>query len=161
MKTRTLFTIGLLSCLFILAVSSHVLALHPPIPFQTVDRGEISHYRYGDTGFTGADLIITNPITWRWFWQQHTAGIQPPPSLPRINFGRETVVVTILGFQTTGGGPSIQVLEVNTDHGCNCLHVLIEDTETPGPLDVITNPFHIIKFKKSGKRSVVFEHQRP
>lgn len=73
------------------------------------------------------------------------------------------VIVTLLGYQTSGGEtPNIRLLEVNTDHGCNCLHVLIQDDETPGPLDVITNPFHIIKLKRLRPpvRSVVFEHQK-
>jgi hypothetical protein len=40
------------------------------------------------------------------------------------------------------------------------LGVLIEDNETPGPLDVITNPYHIVKLKKLPVRSVAFEHQK-
>jgi hypothetical protein len=52
----------------------------------------------------------------------HTAGIEPPPSLPDINFSEEMVIAAILGYQPSGGGPSIQVLEINTDEEGHYLH---------------------------------------
>jgi len=159
MKTRTLF-IGLFLLLcFVFPAPSQVTAFPPSLPFETVGQGEISYYRYGDSSFAGVDLVITDKWTWKWFWKEHTIGIEPTPPLPEVNFGKEMVIVTILGYQTTGGGPSIEVLEVTV--GFKRLHVLIEDNETPGPLDVITNPFHIIKLSRQNKHSIVFEDQRP
>ena len=131
------------------------------VPFKTVDQGEISFYRYDDPGFAGRDMHIKDLSTWETFWKEHTAGLSPQPALPKINFKKEAVIVTILGFQTSGGGPSITILDVGTDNDSKRLHILIEDDETPGPLDVITNPYHIIKLRKVNARSVVFEHQRP
>ena len=162
MKTRKLLFVVLLAVPLLMFVAPPPAAgFHPPLPFTTVESGEISYYRYGDADFTGADLRITTKKTWEWFWPLHTAGIDPPPPLPSINFGKDMVIVTILGYQTSGGGPSTQVLEVSADHGCNCLHVLMEDNETPGPLDVITNPYHIIKLRNQPVSSVVFELQKP
>jgi hypothetical protein len=90
---------------------------------------------------------------------QHTEGLQPRPSLPIINFKKDMIIVTILGIQSSGGGPSTEVLKINTQDTCRCLTVLIEDNTTPGPLDVITNPFHIIKLRRLNVPSIVFEHK--
>jgi hypothetical protein len=81
----------------------------------------------------------------------------PPP----INFRKEMVIVTMLGYQTSGGGPGTKVLGIRLDEYERVLQVLVEDDETPGPLDIITNPFHIIKLKKLNTHSVFFEHNRP
>jgi hypothetical protein len=129
-------------------------------PMTTVGQGEVSYYHYGDLNFTGADLVIKNRRIWEWFWAMHTAGTTPPPSLPDINFSEEMVIAVILGTQRSGAGPSIQVLEINTDEGSDCLHVLIQDNDTPGPANVITNPFHIVRLKTLQTSSVVFEHQK-
>lgn len=129
------------------------------VSFETVEKGEISYYRYSDPDFEGADLVIRDKKNWEWFWSRHTAGITPSPPVPDINFGRDMVIVSILGYHTSGGGPAIDVFEVKApDHR---LHVLIEDNKTPGPLTVITNPFHIIKLRNINAGSEVFEHQKP
>ncbi|CAG0941422.1 hypothetical protein BROC_01448 [Candidatus Brocadiaceae bacterium] len=130
------------------------------IPFTTVEQGEISYYRYNDSSFIEADMLMRDRDTWREFWTVHTEGLQPAPVLPDVNFGKEMVIVSLLGLQSTGGGPSINVLEVNIDHDRR-LHALIEDNENPGMLTILTNPFHIIKLKKLPVRSVVFEHRKP
>jgi len=156
MRVRKFVIFGLLFLLFPSAFSQAAIS----IPFKTVEQGEISYYRYSDPVFTGMDMLIRDRKTWAYFWTQHTAGITPQPPLPDIRFWEEMVAVTILGHQTSGGGPSTKVLAVNTDRESKCLHVLVEDNEVPGPLCVITNPFHIIKLKKINADSVVFEHQR-
>jgi hypothetical protein len=131
----------------------------------TVEQGEVSHYRYDDLSFTGADLVIKNRRIWWWFWVRHEHGTlllpsRPPPGLPDIDFSKEMVIATILGNQSSGSGPSIQILEINTDEGGDCLHGLIQDNDTPGPADVITNPFHIVRLEMLQASSVVFEHRR-
>ncbi len=159
MKTEMLFIAGFIFFFcFVPAGASQVTESHLSIPFETIDIGEISYYHYDSDGFTGADLIIKNRKFWVIFWSLHTAGIQPRPPLPDIDFRKEIVIVTVLGWQSSGGGPGIEVLKVNYYETCRCLHVLIEDNTNPGPLDVITNPFHIIKLKRSYEPSVVFEH---
>ncbi len=162
MKIRTLLIKSFIFLFFFVLVgSSQVAAFDLEIPFETIDKGDISHYRYNDDCFAGADLIIKNKKTWAHFWAHHTAGIQPPPPLPDIDFKKELVIVAILGIQSSGGGPGIQVLEVSVNNSCWCLEVLIEDDTTPGPLDVITNPFHIIKLRRGKVPSIIFEHQKP
>lgn len=149
---------SILFCFALLAFSPTVEAFS--VPFETVDKGDSSYYRYDDLSFKGTDMLIKNKRTWEHFWKQHTSGILPQPPLPDINFAQEMVIVTILGTQETGG-PSTQVLRVNRTRRSKCLHILIEDDETPGQLTVITNPYHIIKLRKIHARSIVFEHQKP
>ncbi|MDH7498966.1 MAG: hypothetical protein QHH30_01090 [candidate division NC10 bacterium] len=128
------------------------------VPFETVEQGGISHYRYGDRSFAGADMLIKDRRTWKEFWAAHTAGIQPPPALPYIDFLNEMVIVTLLGYQTTGGGSKISVLKIGLGFNQKLL-VFIEDDEKPGLLQVITNPFHIIRLKRLPVRSLIFEHR--
>lgn len=162
MRTR-MFYLGLVMILCVAAPLISQAKEQPPTPitFETIEQGEISYFRYNDGKFAGADLLIGDKETWEWFWAMHTSGMTPPPEAPAVNFGKEEVIVTILGYQTSGGGPSIEVLGVSVEGNNKRLQVLVEDNETPGPLDVITNPFHIIKFKKQNAHSVVFEHQGP
>jgi len=44
-----------------------------------VAQGNVSHYRYGDPLFAGADLVILDGLTWRQFWALHTSGLSPAP----------------------------------------------------------------------------------
>jgi len=68
-----------------------------------VEQGDISYYRYSDSGFTGMDMLIRDKKTWAYFWAQHTAGITPQTPLPEITFAKEMVAVTILEYRTSGG----------------------------------------------------------
>jgi hypothetical protein len=140
------------------------VALSQSIPFKTIDKGDISHYRYSDSNFLGADMVIRDWKTWKWFWVKHSQGIIPAPPVPKIDFLNEMVLVVMLGFQSSGGGPSIEVKSVeelwipnNVALTPKGIKAIIEDNREPGPLDIITNPYHIVKVKKYV--SVIFEHQ--
>jgi hypothetical protein len=161
MKTKMILAIGVISLFcFFFPVSSDAAPSSLLIPFETIAQGDISYYNYGDSGFTGADLLIKDERAWAWFWEMHTAGIEPQPPVPAIDFIREMVIVAILGYQSSGGGPGVTVLEVANEAPSRALHVVIGENENPGPLTVITNPFHIIKLKRTGATSVAFDHKR-
>jgi|GEM_PF-4156053 len=130
-----------------------------PVLFETIEQGEVSHYRYGDSSFAGADILIKDRRTWMEFWAAHTSGIEPPPPLPYVDFLNEMVIVTLLGYQTTGGGSKIGVFRIGLGFNGKLL-VFVEDRVRPGLLQVITNPFHIVRLKKLPIRSVVFEHNK-
>lgn len=127
------------------------------VPFETIEQGEISYFRYGDPEFTGAEMVIKDPRTWAWFWEKHTEDIVPSPPVPIVDFRVHMVLVAMLGFQTSGGGPSIEIVSVETlfPKPGKGLAVRVEENRAPGPLDVITNPFHIVKVRRAA--SVVFE----
>ena len=150
------------------------------IPFETIDKGEISYFRYGDDQFSGGDMVIRDPGTWAWFWQKHTAGITPERPVPFVEFKKEMVLVSLLGYQTSGGGPDIEIQymeEIQSPSLRSALNiptgirVFASDNRKPGLLDVITNPFHLVKVKNFTPNtytayplryyfmSVLFEHQ--
>ena len=141
------------------------------IPFETIDQGEISYFHYGDPDFSGAEMVIQDLKTWTWFWKNHVQRLFPSPPVPKVNFNREMILLAVLGHQTTGGGPGIEIKfiqEINTYQSNKDgvtrsirfpkgIQVFVEENKTPGLLDVITNPFHIIKVKKYP--TVVFNRQ--
>lgn len=165
-RSRILFVISFL--IFISPLSGGV-AFSQLVPFETIDQGDISYFNYGDPNFLGADMVIREQSAWTWFWMRHTQGIQPGPPIPRVDFGREFVLVTLLGFQTSGGGPSIEISSIEEIQGTNNrwitpsefsgdIRVFVKNQREPGPLDVITNPYHIIRVS-GNHSSVVFEHE--
>jgi hypothetical protein len=136
--------------------------LSQSIPFKTIDRGDYSYYRGDDPEFLGAEMVIRDWKTWAWFWRMHTRGIDPAPHLPKVDFSKTMVLVVILGYQTSGGGPSIEISLVEGIFNAYVLpiksiRVLVKENRTPVPLDVITNPYHIVKVPKI--ISVSFEHR--
>ena len=146
------------------------VALSQSIPFETIDQGQTSYFDYGDPSFLGADMVITDQQTWAWFWAQHTSSLSPPPPIPDINFKNEMILVTMLGYQTSGSGPSIEISSIeeiappvfspNTGQGFSKgIQVFINDNREPGTTQVITNPYHVVKTERF--ISVVFQHQSP
>jgi hypothetical protein len=147
------------------------VALSQSVPFQTMDQGEISYFNYGDPDFLGADMVINDRNTWKWFWEKHTQGVQPSPPIPRINFQREMVLVVLLGFQGSGGGPSVEIASIEALANLGTigeviaprrwspmnLRVIVKENREPGLLTVITNPYHIVKVRRN-ILSVIFEH---
>lgn len=167
-RNRVLFAI---SFLIIISSLSGGIAFSQSVPFGTIDQGEISYFNYGDPNFLGADMVIRDRNTWVWFWMRHTQGIQPRPPTPRVDFRREMVLVALLGFQTSGGGPGIEISSVEEIGGIDFenrlmtlrkfsrgIRVFVKDHREPGPLDVITNPYHIVKVR-SKYASAIFQHQ--
>lgn len=53
---------------------------------------------------------------WERLWRQHTAGMQPPPEVPEVNFNREMVVAVFMGEQPTRGyGVQVAAVEETAD----------------------------------------------
>ena len=114
-------------------------------PFGTIDKGEHSGIAYLD------ERVINDWDTWEATWTEHTGNIFPPPPVPPIDFEKHTIIGV-----WTGDRPSnnhmVTIKDVYLDP-CEDLVTVLYDY-TPyigcGPLDVITDPFHIIvtpKFK--------------
>lgn len=125
----------------------------------TIAKGAMSQFGYDRPGFAGAALVIRDPRAWRLFWHRHTGADVPPPP---IDFRHDVVIAAIQGPQTSGGGPNIAVIDVNASEPL--VRVTIFDDPRPGMLDVITNPFHIVRLPRPvlpPDRSVVFERMLP
>jgi hypothetical protein len=154
---------ALLIGVFVLAfLSAPATGLSQTVPFKTIDKGEISYYRYGDPDFAGAVMDIKERAAWVWFWKMHNRGVRPVPPLPVVDFKTEMVLLAMLGYQTSGGGPSIEIASIEdlfafTIREGRTFRVFIEENRTPGPLDVITNPYHIVRVKKGV--TVIFERE--
>lgn len=152
-RTRILLAavVGIFSCF--MAGS----ALSQTVPFETIDIGEMSLFQYNDPKFSGSDMVIRDLRTWTWVWRKHTKGIQPSPPVPTVDFKTEMVLMVMLGYQTSGGGPAIKIGAI--EHlfpmiPYRTIRVLVQEDRDPGFLDVITNPYHIVKVNKAG--SVLF-----
>ena len=135
-------------------------AMSRAVPFKTIDKGEMSNYLYDDPEFAGASMDIRDQGTWAWFWKMHKKGIQPVPPLPPVDFNTEMVLVALLGYQTSGGGPGIEIALIEDLFSFparqgRAFRVLVREDVNPGLLTVITNPYHIVRVQKG--LSVVFE----
>lgn len=160
-----------ISFLILILFSLQGVAVSQPIPFETIEQGETSYFNYGDPNFLGADMVIMDEQTWTWFWEQHTISLSPSPPPPKMNFRREMILAALLGYQTSEGGPSI---EISSIEGIGQIHtgnrvtitgqgfpkgirVFVKERREPGEKEVITNPYHLVKTKKF--ISVIFQHQ--
>jgi|GEM_PF-1739261 len=112
----------------------------PDCRLITLTKGAISGFGYADPEFTGEDLVIWNAEDWLAFWSEHVALLDPPPPAPAVDFQRHAVIAVVQGRQSSGGGPNIAILHFLTLGN----RIIVFDDKRPGPLDVITNPFHIV-----------------
>ncbi len=163
-RNKIIFTIAFLICI---SVQLEGVTLSKSIPFETIDKGEISYFNYGDPAFLGADMVIRDDKTWNWFWVRHKNSgpfLIPPTPVPKIDFNREMVLAVMLGYQTSGGGPAIEIssIEILWEIGLdknyiNGINVFLKENKEPGALTIITNPYHIVKVPNF--ISVVFQRQ--
>jgi len=142
-----------------LLVASPVFAGTGPIPFETIEQGEISYYRYGDATFVGGQFLIKSRPVWERFWAEHTSGQIPAPPPPEVKFPVENVVVVLLGYQSTGGGPYIEITGIEDPPDRETV-IYVEEDRTPGPLDIITNPYHIVRTERL-RWSITYIHEAP
>jgi hypothetical protein len=137
-------------------------ALSQTVPFTTIDKGDLTYYRWDDSDFAGADMVIRDLVSWKWFWKQHTSHHWPAPRVPLVDFSREMVLVAILGWQRSTG-PSIEIARIEevcgfTKKQGRTFRVLIsEDRATDGFFPDVVVPYHIVRVKKAD--TVIFERQ--
>jgi len=113
------------------------------LPFETIDRGEQSGIKNPE------EMVIDDWYTWKQVWAAHTSGTQPPPPIPPIDFEKHTVIGVWIGDRPTNNH-MVDIHDVVYDP-CENL-VTVHYNYTPnigcGPLDVVTDPFHIIVLQK-------------
>ena len=158
MKTISLWCVSFV-CLAVLLGGSATAAA---VPFVTLDKGDVSYYRYNDSAFLGAEMIIRDAATWSSFWKKHSSGIQPAPPSPKVDFKTDMVVVAMLGYQASGSGHTIEIESVDdlipiSKSATKNYKITVVEKENTVPPDTITNPYHIIKIRKAN--SVIFEHE--
>jgi protocatechuate 3,4-dioxygenase beta subunit len=128
----------------------------------TIGQGEISGYGWDDPGFKGARCVINNPQSWQAFWERHVSILDDPPPPPPVDFRHWIVLAAIQGVQMSGGGPHVEIVALEQAPGG--ARVVVIDDEAPGPLDIITNPWHIVKVNRRclpRRASLCFESWAP
>ncbi len=133
-------------------------AAHEPLPFETIDMGAFSGIEYGNPDFPGFGIAIDDEETWQWFWAEHTSLFGRPGPVPQVDFENETVIAFLQGFRPTSGYSCEIVAIVTRIWG---VAVLVELVEDGGPLEVITNPFHIVRAPKIVDRVEFFTYVKP
>lgn len=136
---------------------------------KTLALGDVSGWNYAAPGFMGEDLILRDNNTYQHFWAKHTANTFPPPYAPYVDFSQQVVLAAVQGVQTTGGGPNIIITGVVMQPSPTAttrpmVTVMVMDDERPGPLDVVTNPYHIVVLPAAcvpPNASVSFRHTAP
>ena len=136
---------------------------HPCATF-TIAKGDYSQYGLDWPVFRGANLLIRDRHAWRAFWREHVAATNDEefPPAPRVDFDHYAVIAAVQGPQNSGGGPSITIVEVVA--GPAFTHAVMIDDPRPGPLDVITNPFHIVAIDRrclTNWKNIAFDTGHP
>jgi len=126
-----------------------------PLPLRELGSGDISGYRYGDPDFRGEELVLRTEEAALEFWRKHTSYRDPAPPPPNVNFEAEMVIVSLMGWRPSGGGPSTRIIGVS-EHPCHMMVQVVMDYH-PGPEPVLTNPFHAVAVSRSLKE-VRFVH---
>ncbi|MBF0368493.1 MAG: protease complex subunit PrcB family protein [Magnetococcales bacterium] len=125
------------------------------INFMSLSRGTTSQYGYDDPDFTGEDLVFYDAESFENFWQLHAGGAEL--RTPRVDFDSQMVIATVMGLQSSDGGPNVTITEVE-EGNCEIEVTLVKD-EVPGMLDAISNPYHLIRIDFSNK-PITFRHLR-
>lgn len=120
---------------------------------DSIDRGAISYYQYGNAQFAGEVRVITDAASFLAFWQDHVQGIIPPPAAPAVDFTQQMVAVALQGFRSSSGY-GISFVDAQIDRATGELVLVVEENEVPGMLTVITNPYDIALLPRTAFRSV-------
>lgn len=130
------------------------------VPFTTIEQGQTSNVSDGDAtltradalaraealilDLTTADAVIRDVETWTRVWHAYTRDREPRPELPYVDFNAEMIIASSRG----------EVSDLYVDRNQGILHVVAGEIQRSG----ITNPFHIIKTRRSEFQSVVLHH---
>lgn len=116
--------------------------------FETIVKGQISAEK------ENKNYIIEDKNEWQKIWDKIYANTVPKPLLPEIDFSGSEVVAVFQG-EKPSGGYNIEITKASE----NNLNTFIFVKEASPGEDcltsaAITNPYHIIGFKKADKKIV-------
>ncbi len=112
-------------------------------PYETIDKGEhcgIDYERFE---------VINDWLAWEMLWLEHTSWIYPPPPIPPINFDMHSVIGVWIGPRPSNNHHAT-IVDIQFDPCEELVTVFYEYTPYTacGPLDVMTDPFHIVVVPK-------------
>jgi hypothetical protein len=104
-----------------------------------------THFKGTNSGIREeSQLVITNQADWEALWKRHSANVIPQPPLPKVDFEKESVLVSTLGQRTTGGY-SIEIVDVReVDKKAEV--IVVNRRPPPGAITIqaLTAPIHIV-----------------
>jgi hypothetical protein len=117
------------------------------VKFSTLARGDTA------PGITNRiNEAITDPISFEQLWNGMYRGMEPVPDMPKVDFAEDMVIAVSPGLMVTGGYDA-EIIKVQDKK--NRLNVTILMTRPSGTVtEALTQPYHIIKLKKSTARIV-------
>ncbi len=84
----------------------------------------------------------------------------PKPDLPEVNFEKEMVLAVFMGYIPTGG----YSVSIENIYAKGCKVIVERKVVTPEPDELVTmdetQPFHIVKTKKTDKEIVFVKHKK-
>jgi len=152
LKFSVVFLVVLLSVTMVTAFAFGFAKKKPPvvIEFTTIESGALS-------GVTEPmDLVVKGESEWEYLWDLTHRHLVPKPDLPKIDFGKEMVLATLMG-ERTSSGYKIEICGVTLEKGI--IEVKVKNHQTPGNLTLMTQPYHIIKIPKYPYK-IEFEHEK-
>ncbi len=153
---RALVLIGLLSGALLslsacLAQDEEVLPGGSPSPstgelaFQTIELGQTSGIQEESPQL----FLIQMQQEWRDFWGRHSAGTEPAPPIPQVDFGSD-MVIAVVDRNEPSGGYRFQVDSIEVVGGR--LEVKV-NKESPGDgcitTQAFTQPYHFVRLART------------
>lgn len=121
------------------------------IDFETIAKGYYSGHR------EQANLVINDEEEWNEIWMTINSNTFPVQPAPEIDFSKYTVIAVFMGEFSTGGY-GIEVEKVMGDGDDIGIYVEKTYPDADSPVTMaFTQPYHIIKIEKTGKRVVFAE----
>ena len=113
------------------------------LEFQTIEQGDFSGIS------SQINWPIRNQSDWESFWAEHKGTVSPVPELPTVDFSTEMVIGVFDQRPTSGFSVEITRIEETSK-------TIIVSVTSTGPgggvtLQVLTQPFHIVKTSSSTK----------
>ena len=91
--------------------------------------------------------VITDPISFERFWVGIHRGLDPVPDTPKIDFVKYMVIAVSPGRMLTGGYDTEIVMVQDTGTKLNVTILLTRPSGSA--TEALTQPYHIIKLKKT------------
>lgn len=127
------------------------------VDFTTIARGDDSGYR------TANQMTIESKERWADVWRKHVSDIIPPPPIPKVDFAKEMVIAVFAGEKPTSGY-SVNIVAIETQRPLMKERPLLvvkikhrQPSKGEVVMDVLTQPYHIVKISKIEFSQVVFE----
>jgi hypothetical protein len=113
--------------------------------FETIDQGFYSSISEKNT------YVINSLEEWQNIWSQAYSNQTPEPELPAIDFEKETVIAVFAG-EFPSGGYEVEIDRLDEyDDVVIATFVITSPGPACGTTDALTQPFHIVKTKKTDK----------